>query len=202
MMGGAMRWNALLLVPVLAGAAEIGGSNVRTVYVMPMAGGLDQYIANQLTREHLLEVIADPARADAIFTDRLGESLEYKLEKLHPTPKPALETEAASKSEKADSDKHEPDKDEQDKDESGKNSSEKKDSVAKDKPAAPKTHEESVPPHISTFGGGKGTLFLVDAHSRTILWSIYEQPTVSNPHHLDLAARHVVNRLKQDLAGK
>jgi hypothetical protein len=209
MMGGAMRWNALLLVPVLAAAAEIGGSSVRTVYILPMSGGLDQYIANQLTREHLLEVIADPTRADAIFTDRLGELLEYKLEKLHPTPKPAVavETEATTKSEKAepeksDSDKAEADKDEADKADSSKNSSEKKDSVAKDKPKAPKTYEDSGPPHTSTFGSGKGTLFLVDAHSRAVLWSIYEKPTVSDPRHLDGTAKHVVNRLKQDLAGK
>lgn len=175
MMVGAMRWTALFLLPLLAGAAEIAGSNVRTVYVMPMSHGLDQYIANRLTRERTLEVIADPGHADALLTDKLGESLEYQLEKLHPTPKPAEEA--------AESD------------------SEKDDSSTDSTTAAPKTYTDSAPP-VSTFGRGKGTLFLVDAHSRVILWSIYEKPPRSAPGDLDRTARRVVNRLKQDLAGK
>jgi|SRR5579859_2039980 len=180
MMVDAMRWTALFLLPVLAGAAEIGGSNVRTVYVMPMSHGLDQYIANRLTRERTLEVIADPGHADAIFTDRLGESLEYQLEKLHPTPKPAEEA--------ADSDS------DSDKDDSAGDKA--------DKAAAPKTYGDSGPPPASTFGHGKGTLFLVDAHSRVILWSIYAKPPNSAPGDLDRSAKRIVARLKQDLAGK
>lgn len=176
MMVNAMRWTALLLLPVLAAAAEIGGANVQTIYIMPMPHGLDQYIANQFTREHVLEVIADPARADAILTDRLGASLEDKLETLHPTPKPD-KPKAADKSDKDSSD-------------------------ATDKPAGPKTFTEAEPPHTSTFGGAKGTLFLVDAHSRVILWSLYEKPVSPNPRSLDGAAKRVVTRLKQDLAGK
>lgn len=176
MMVGAMRWTALFLLPVLAGAAEIGGSSVRTVYVMPMSHGLDQYIANRLTRERTLEVIADPGHADALLTDKLGESLEYQLEKLHPTPKPAEEA--------AESD------------------SEKDDSSADSTTATPKTYADAAPPPVSTFGRGKGPLFLVDAHSRVVLWSIYEKPSRSTPGDLDRTAKRVVNRLKQDLAGK
>jgi hypothetical protein len=179
MMVSAMRWTALFLLPMLASAVEIGGSSVRTIYIMPMRHGLDQYIANQITREHVLEVIADPAHADAVFTDKLGEALEEKLEKLHPTPKP-------------DEPKAEPEKAASDKDQSD----------SKDKPSGPKTYREPEPPHTSTFGGGKGTLFLVDAHSRVILWSVYEKPVPSNPRSLDGAAKRVVNQLKQDLAGK
>ncbi len=181
-----MRWTPLLLLPMLAGAAEIAGSNVRTVYIMPMQHGLDQYIANQLTREHVLDVVADPIRADALFTDRLGESLETELEKLHPTPKPPEQKEATP-----------PDK-EKDKDIDKKEDT----SGDKDKPPAPKTYRDAEPPHTSSFGSGKGTMFLVDAHSRVILWSIYEKPTVSDPAHLDRTAKQVVNRLKLDLAGK
>jgi hypothetical protein len=180
MMMSAMRWTAFFLLPMLASAVEIGGSNVRTIYIMPMRHGLDQYIANQLTREHVLEVIADPARADAIFTDKLGEALEGKLEKLHPTPKP--DEPKPAEPEKADSDKDHSD--------------------AKNKPSGPKTFREPEPEHTSTLGGGKGTLFLVDAHSRVILWSLYEKPVPSNPRSLDGAAKRVVNQLKQDLAGK
>jgi hypothetical protein len=184
MMVDAMRWTALSLLPVLAVAAEIGGSNVRTVYVMPMSHGLDQYIANRLTREHMLEVIADPAHADALFTDRLGESLEYQLEKLHPTPKPAEEA-AESDADKGDS-----------------SADDSSTGDKADKAANPKTYGDSNPPRASTFGHGKGTLFLVDAHSRVILWSLYEKPPRSTSGDLDRTAKRVVSRLKQDLAGK
>jgi len=187
MMVGAMRCFVLLVYSAILTAAETGGSSVHTVYVMRMANGLDQYIAHQLTREHVLEVIADPKRADALFTDRLGESLEYELEKLHPTPKPE---ELAGK---ADEDK---DKDKEGEDQ-GTDSAENK-----DKPAAGRTITEAGPPRISTFGGGKGTLFLVDAKSRAVLWSVYEKPRYSSPGQLDRTAKHIVNRLKQDLAGK
>ncbi len=179
MMMNAMRWTAVLLLPVLAGAVEIGGSNVRTIYIMPMRHGLDQYIANQLTREHVLDVVADAARADAIFTDALGESFEEKLEKLHPTPKPE---EPKTEPVKETADKDSPDD--------------------KVKAAGPKMYRETEPPHTSTFGRGKGTLFLVDAHSRVILWSVYEKPTAASPNGLDGTAKRVVSRLKQDLAGK
>ncbi len=182
-----MRWTVLLLLPMMAGAAETAASNVHTVYIMPMQHGLDQYIANQLTREHVLNVVADPARADALFTDRLGEALETELEKLHPTLKPPEQKDQTASDK--DKEKDSPDK-------------EKNGSAGKDKPAGPKTFSDPEPPHTSTLGRGKGTLFLVDANSRVILWSIYEKPTLTNPAHLDRTAKQVVNRLKQDLAGK
>ena len=173
-----MRWTVLFLLPMMAGAAETAASNVHTVYIMPMQHGLDQYIANQLTREHVLDVVADPTRADALFTDRLGDALETELEKLHPTPKPPEPKDQTAS----------------DKDKDGPGD--------KDKPTGPKTFRDPEPPHTSTFSRGKGTLFLVDAHSRVILWSTYEKPTLSDPARLDRTAKQVVNRLKQDLAGK
>lgn len=181
MMVSAMRWFVLLAYSAFLMAAETPGSNVHTVYVMPMANGLDQYIAHELTREHVLEVIADPTRADALFTDRLGESLEYELEKLHPTPKPE---EPAGKAE---------DKDKQTEDQR---------THPAEKPAAGRTMTETGPPRVSTFGRGKGTLFLIDARSRAVLWSVYEKPRRSSPGQLDRTAKHVVDRLKHDLAGK
>lgn len=189
MMVGAMRWTAFFLLPMLAGAAEISVSNIHTVYVMQMAHGLDQYVANQLTRERVFEVIADPARADAIFTEQIGEALQVSLEKLHPTPKPPepeAETESDKDENKADSNVAGDDKE-----------APKTDA----KPRAPKTFTNEEP-HVSTLGRGKGTLFLVDAHSRTVLWSVYERPKRSTPDQLDRTAKRIVNRLKQDLAGK
>jgi len=62
--------------------AQVAG--VHTVYILPMAGGLDQYLAEELTRGHILQVVADPKTADAVLTDRLGEAFEKKLAKIHP----------------------------------------------------------------------------------------------------------------------
>jgi hypothetical protein len=57
---------------------------VHTVYILPMANGLDQYLADQLTRGHVVQVVADPKLADAIITDRLGEAFEQKMTQIHP----------------------------------------------------------------------------------------------------------------------
>jgi hypothetical protein len=183
MMVDAMRWSGLLVFSAVVAAAEIGGSNVHTVYVMPMANGLDQYIAHRLTQEHVLEVIADPQRADALFTDRLGEPLEYELEKLHPRPKAEAPADKAEKDNEAE----------------GQGAA-----VATTNQAAAgsRTMTDSGPPRVSTFGRGKGTLFLVDARSRAVLWSVYEKPKRSSPDQLDSTARRVVDRLKRTLAGK
>jgi hypothetical protein len=56
----------------------------RSVYILPMAGGFDQFLAEQLTRDHVMQVVADPKTADAVLTDRLGEPFERKLAKIHP----------------------------------------------------------------------------------------------------------------------
>jgi hypothetical protein len=173
MMVFAMRWTAFLLLSVLAGAAEIGGSSVRTIYILPMGHGLDQYVANRLTREHVLDVVADAVRADAILTDTLGKPLEVELEKLHPTPKPK----------------------EQDSD------ADSEDSDTPPTSRTKRTFTTSEAP-VSTFARGKGTMFLVDARSRAVLWSVYERPVKSTPDELDHTAKHVVDRLKRDLAPK
>ncbi len=52
---------ALLSIPAVN--AEVAG--VKTVYVLPMTGGLDQYLAFRLTSEGVLQVVTDPAKADA-----------------------------------------------------------------------------------------------------------------------------------------
>ena len=121
----------------------------------------------------MLDVVADAARADAILTDTLGKPLEVELEKLHPTPKPQ-EQDADADSEDSDSPQ-----------------------TSRTK----RTFTSSEAP-ISTFARGRGTLFLVDAHSRAVLWSVYERPVKSTPDELDHTARRVVDRLKRDLAPK
>src|SRR5208337_1515701 len=96
----------------LLGGAELSG--VHTVYVLSMSKGLDQYLANRLTNDHVFQVVTDPKRADAFLTDRIGESLQSKLEEIFPPPAPekAAPTEkpapAAEKAPKADKDKEPP----------------------------------------------------------------------------------------------
>lgn len=66
-----------------------GLGDTRTVYLLPMAGGLDQYLAVGLTGGSVLQVVADPLKADAVFTDHLGESFEGKLDELYGSTKQA-----------------------------------------------------------------------------------------------------------------
>jgi hypothetical protein len=66
-----------------------GLPEVRKVYVLPMAGGLDQYLANRLAAADLFRVVTDPQQADALFTDQLGATFEQKLTELYPPPKKA-----------------------------------------------------------------------------------------------------------------
>ena len=44
-----------------------------------------------------------------------------------------------------------------------------------------------------------GTLFLVDIHSRTVLWSTYLKEYDPSPNKLHQQARSVVERIKEQL---
>src|SRR5262245_50121141 len=72
-----------LLVGWAIGASAPG---VQSVYVLPMAGGLDQYLANRLTGAGLFRVVTDPKLADAVFTEQLGSAFEQKLMELYTPP--------------------------------------------------------------------------------------------------------------------
>src|SRR5215469_15026607 len=45
----------------------------RTVYIVPMANGLDRYLASRLTSTGTVWVLLAPAGADAVITDRVDE---------------------------------------------------------------------------------------------------------------------------------
>ena len=76
-----MKYLALLAFSV---TIAFGQSTWGTVYIMPMAGGLDQYLAACLTRDRVMQVVADPKIADIVLTDRLGEAFEQKMAEIHP----------------------------------------------------------------------------------------------------------------------
>ncbi|MBZ5603855.1 MAG: hypothetical protein LAO79_16275 [Acidobacteriia bacterium] len=72
---------AALVTTSAASALDLGG--IKTVYLLPMSNGLDQYLAIKLTTGVILQVVTDPQKADAILTDHVGGSLESKLDELY-----------------------------------------------------------------------------------------------------------------------
>jgi hypothetical protein len=87
----------LLAVVFAAGwsllAADFSG--VKTVYLLPMSGGLDQYLAIRLSNDGAFRVVTDPQKADAIFTDRIGVNFEQALSDLY-APKKAQDGKMSS----------------------------------------------------------------------------------------------------------
>jgi hypothetical protein len=174
----AMKIAAVLLSGFFALALGANGqlANVHSVYVLPMSSGLDQHLANRITNAGLLQVVTDPAKADAVFTDHLGEAFEARLADLYPTPPAPKPQPVADKDKDKEEDKS-------------------------DTPAGAKLKDTSAP-RVSSFGRGKGTIFLVDPRSRAVLWSIYERPKDATAASLDRSAGHIVERLKHVLKGK
>jgi hypothetical protein len=78
---GLMKLLCLFFAAALSLAAE-SLPDVKTVYLLPMSGGLDQHLAVSLTTGNVLQVVTDPERADAIFTDTIGASFEDRLKDL------------------------------------------------------------------------------------------------------------------------
>jgi hypothetical protein len=160
-------------------------SHVRNVYVMPMAKGLDQYLASRITSAGLFQVVTDPKLADAILSDRVGENLQTQLEKIFPTPKPEeVEEEQPAP---AKNDKGEP-------------IDRQNNSIA-----AAMAETEGKAGNMaqsSSFGRSKGNIFLVEAKTRLVLWSIYDPPKSGDSKELDHIASDIVSRLKKDMTPK
>ena len=158
------------------------------MYLMPMGRGLDQFIANRLTRMHVLQVVTDPAKADTIFTDQVGAALEDRLKELYPPPPDAEAKEAAKEKEAAAKEKAE---------QADASSSQSRPSLLADT-----VNKADKAGSMGVSGRGRGTLFLVDVKSRQVLWSAFERPKNSSPHELDHTAARVVKQLKEDLSQK
>lgn len=84
------------------GVSAAGLEDVKTVYVLPMSNGLDQYLAAQLTTGSVLQVVTNPQKADAVFTDHLGESFEQTLADLYGTKTPSSDKSSDKAADKAD----------------------------------------------------------------------------------------------------
>ena len=90
---------SLLALATLALAPSTPAADLasfKTVYILPMTHGLDQYLAVRLSRGPALQVVTDPQKADLVFTDQIGAGFEEKLNSLYgePNTKPAPEKSA------------------------------------------------------------------------------------------------------------
>ncbi|HEY1204319.1 MAG: hypothetical protein ABSH46_16780 [Bryobacteraceae bacterium] len=207
------------LAVALAAPPKAELTQVHKVYLLPMTNGLEQYLANRLTSLGVFQVVTDPKKADAIFTDRIGEAFESRQtewfperpakpasdEKAPPAPPevaapaqppaaavqplPAPGTSAAQPPAPATPTAAPP-------------ASEKQPppSPPQEKAAASEPEKQGdTAPLVSSFHRSKGTLFLVDPHSRMVLWSIYAQPRDASPVQLDRTAGRIASRIQQDL---
>lgn len=173
-----MKWTfAFLLSCAALAGADL--ASVRTVYLLPMGGGLDQYLANQLTRAHIFQVVTDPKRADAVLTERIGPMFEARMDELYPPPPTGEEKKAEAKKEK-----------------------EKEEETAAEALGGDAVNRLEPVGQMAVFGRGKGTVFLVDAKSREVLWSAFEKPAGQGSLESERAAAKIVEGLKKDISGK
>jgi hypothetical protein len=111
-----------------------------------MAGGLDQYVAQWLTKDGVMQVVTDPKAAEVFMTDSLGQGFEQKMKQLVPA-------------------------------ETGKTAG-----------------DDSQ--HTFRTTRPKGTIFIVDAKSRHVLWSDYQKPpSSSSDRNLNRTAEEIVKKL-------
>lgn len=177
---------------------------VKNVYMMPMHFGLDQYLANELVRTGAVRVVIDPAKADAVFTDRLGDALEQRLNAMYPTPakeepKPATDEKkpADAAANAATTPESAPD-------------AATKPIIAKPlkKGAAPDSAYMSIfeaDPNSraqGSFSSGRGNVFLIDRYTRAVIWSYYEAPRSAQPADLKRSADRVAEAFKHAVQPK
>ncbi|QOY85827.1 hypothetical protein [Paludibaculum fermentans] len=138
-----------------------------------MSYSFDQYLANHLTRSGLYQVVTDPAKADAIFTDRLGKAFESKLDELYPVAKPEVLVEHPAKPEDEDP----------------------------NAPSSDSSIKIPIAPQDRLGGGskGRGTYFLVNRSTRNVIWSTYERSRTNQADALNDTAKDVVERLGEAL---
>jgi hypothetical protein len=150
---------------------------VKRVYILAMSAGMDQFLASQLTKAGIFDVVTDPKKADAIITDRVGESFESKLDDLYPPPAPPKQTKPADDA-TADAPK------------------------LTGRPDALAGVDLTGAARPTTMGHGKGNIFIVSRGSRSVLWSIYEPSKNNTSRELTKTAERVVKHLQEDLTGK
>ena len=175
-----MKRIALLLSCTAALGFGADLTAVKNVYLLKMQKGLDQYLANRLTHDHIFQIVTDPKLADAIWTDQIGEGFEAKLAELFPPPEPEAKPEQPEKPAKP---------------------------AKNEDPSPVEIMGDTVNklPSLtaqSSFGRAKGTLFLVDPKSKEVVWSTFDPPRDTSSREMDRTANDIVSRLKKDLKRK
>jgi len=141
----------------VVGGVFAQNAGMRSVYVFPMAGGLDQYLASWIAKEHVLQVTTDPQAADLVLTDQINDKLAKKLLELHPVEVPDSDDDATDKS----------------------------------------AGQKGMEFHG---GRGKGTVFLVDAKSRAVVWSEARKPVDATAVKLSGEAKRITKSLQGAMA--
>jgi len=159
----------LLLASCAAALTAVALENVHTVYLLPMGHGLEQYLANALTGEHVFIIVTDPKMADAVFTDHVGAPLQQKLDALLAPPAEKPDVKQGEKIETPKGSIMEP------------------------------ANKLDNPADNASVGKSKGTVFLVGMKSRQVLWSVYDLPKDSTSKELDRIASAIVSRLRKDM---
>jgi hypothetical protein len=169
---------ALLAVLLAIPAWTADFSGVRNVYLFPMASGLDQYLANHLTSTGVFQVVTDPQRAEAVFTDQIGQALELRFAELFPPPAPQPPEPAEGE------------------DRAGKSEEDGGEAAAGD------CGDSAERPKASSFRRGQGNVFLVHRESRVVLWSAHHRPKNTTAREMDKAAAKIVSLLQESLGGR
>jgi hypothetical protein len=84
---GTMKWLFLSITALSFAAPHPALKDVHNVYLLPMSASFDQYLAVRLTANSVFQVVTDPQKADAIFTERIGSTLEQTLGEMYAPPK-------------------------------------------------------------------------------------------------------------------
>jgi hypothetical protein len=62
------------LCSILSGGEFHLQLKARTVYIVPMANGLDRHLASRLTSSGAVWIVLDPEKAEAVLTDRVDDA--------------------------------------------------------------------------------------------------------------------------------
>ena len=167
---------ALLCLNAFSANVHPGLIQVKRVYLLPMTSGLDQYLANRLTKVGRFEVVTDPINADAVFTDRLGPAFEEKWISMYPPPPKVEEVAPANADGTSRNDKQ---------------------------ASEPKLDDVHAPPmtRTSSLSRARGNVFLV-SRDGSVVWSHFKPAKNTRTRELDSTADQIADRLHKDLKVK
>jgi len=97
MYDGPMKQFFFVVTALAAVAIGLAGQTAQQmIFVLPMPGGLDQFLAVHLAESEAFRVVTDPTKATVILTDRIGENLEEQLKIMAAPASTAAAKEAAT----------------------------------------------------------------------------------------------------------